>query len=249
MKSIKNSVALFASLILGLSPVLAQEKTVEVASFDKVVISPHIEATLVEDGREKVIVEDSYVPLEKLNIKVEGNTLRIYLEGAKSYTKSEKVKYDGYKGRRELYQGTQVVVTINYKHLKELSIRGEENILLESGLDQSDFEMYVYGESEVTINEVDLENLNVTMYGESRLKINDGQIDFQKYKAYGESEVHVLGVANREAKITAYGESEFMVNVSDRLKVTSYGESDIHYKGNPSIDKGILLGEYSLTKL
>ena len=228
---------------------MAQEKEVKVEAFDNVIISPHIEATFVEGDREMVTIEDADVPLEKINIKVEGKTLRIYLDGAKSYTKSKKVKYDGYKGKQQLYQGTQVVATISYKHLKNLSVRGEETIRLESPIEQNDFDLTICGETDVLIKSATLDNLKVVMYGESYLKIESGEANFQKYKAFGESEVNALGLANKSAKVTAYGESEFMLNVSERLKVTSYGESEINYKGNPSIDKGIVLGENSIRKI
>ena len=235
--------------MLGLNQLDAQEKEYKVASFDNVALSPHIEANFVEGDRELVIVEDSNVPLEKLNVTVEGNTLKIYLDGAKNYTKSKKVKYDDYKGRHQLYEGTQVTLTVSYKHLKKLVVKGEEKIRLESPLDQNELDLTLYGESDVLIKSAVLENLKVVMYGESYLKIEGGESAYQKYKAFGESEVNTLGMSNKSAKITAYGESEFRVSVSERLKVTSYGESEINYKGNPSIDKGVVLGENSIRKI
>lgn len=227
----------------------AQEKEIRVDSFDDVIISPHIEATLVAGDREMVIIEDADVPLEKLNVNVEGNKLRIYLDGAKTYTKSKKVKNDDYKGTYQLYDGTKITATIVYKHLKSLEVRGDEEIRLESPLDQKSLELTLYGESDVLIKSVNLDNLKAVMYGESYLKLVEGEINYQKYKAFGESEVNALGISNKSAKITAYGESEFMLNVSDRIKVTSYGESEINYRGNPSIDKGVVLGENSIRKM
>lgn len=246
---------IFKGIFLGVSTVLvmniatAQNKEIKVASFDNVIISPHIEAAFVEGSREMVSIDDADVPLEKLNIKVDGNTLRIYLDGAKTYTKSKKVKYDDYKGRQQLYSGTQVSLTITYKHLKNLSVRGEENFRLESPIDQTSLQLSLYGESDVRIKSAVVENLKVVIYGESFLKIDAGESSYQKYKAYGEGEVNTLGMSNKTAKITAYGESEFRLSVSDRLKVTSYGEAEINYKGEPTIDKGVVLGENSIRKI
>lgn len=249
MKKIINSILFGGSVLLTLTTIIAQEKEVEVNSFHKVIISPHIEVTFVEGDHEMVTIEDSDVPLEKLNIIVDGNTLRIYLDGAKEYTKSKKVKYDNYKGKQQLYQGTQVSLTVLYKNLKKLSVRGEENIRLESPIDQNDLDLTIYGETDVVIKSAVVDNLKVAMYGQSHLKIESGEVEYQRYKAYGESEVNTLGLANKSAKITAYGESEFRVSVSERLKVTSYGESEINYRGNPSIEKGVVLGENRLRKI
>ena len=249
MKKILRHTLIAGFLLSGISVLLAQKQEIKVASFDNVVISPHIEATFVEGDRELVTIVDSDVPLDKLNVKVEGKTLKIYLDGAKDYTKSKKVKQEGYKERHQLYDGTQVTATISYKHLKKLSVRGEEDIRIESTLQQSDFELTVYGESDVIVNSVEIDNMKVVMYGESYLRIKEGEIGYQKYKCFGQSEVDALGVSNRTAKITSYGESEIRISVSDRLKVTSYGESEVNYRGNPSIDKGVVLGENSIHKI
>ena len=249
MKKLIQLVLLSTTFLVSLFTLTAQEKEIKVDSFDDVIISPHIEATLVEGDREMVIIEDSDVPMDKLNVVVEGNTLKIYLDGAKTYTKSKKVKYEDYKGRHQLYDGTMITATITYKHLKSLQVRGDENIRLESPIDQKSLDLTLYGESEVYIGSVNLENLKVVMYGESYLKLAEGEVGYQKYKAFGESEVHALGITNKSAKITAYGESEFMLNVSDRIKVTSYGESEINYRGNPRIDKGVVLGENSISRM
>ncbi len=249
MKKILRHTLFAGILFSGISALWAQKQEIKVASFDNVTISPHIEATFVEGDREMVTIVDSDVPLDKLNVIVEGKTLKIYLDGAKDYTKSKKVKNDGYKERHQLYEGTQVTATISYKHLRKLSVRGEEDIRLESNLQQSDFELTVYGESDVVVNSVEIDNMKVAMYGESYLRIKGGEIGYQKYKCYGQSEVDALGVSNRTAKITTYGESEIRISVSDRLKVTSYGESEVNYRGNPSIDKGVVLGENSIHKI
>ncbi len=249
MKKIKQILLLGSIAALAFTSTYGQEKIFEVDSFDKIIISPHIEATLVEGDDELVVIEDYNVPLDKLNVEVDGRTLRIYLDGAKTYTKSKKVKYDNYKERYDLYDGTMITARITYSQLKKLSVRGDERFRLESPIDQNSLELTIYGESDVLLKSVELTNFNVSIYGESYLKLEEGSIDYQKYKAYGESEVNALGIANRAAKITAFGESEFMLNVSDRIKVTSYGEAEINYRGNPSIDKGVVLGENSIRKM
>ncbi len=249
MKNRIKSLLIGGCLVIGMSSLQAQEKQIAVSSFDNVVISPHIEVTFVEGNREMVTIEDSDVPLEKINVKVDGKTLKLYLDGAKDYTKSKKVKTDEYKGRQQLYHGTKVTATVSYKHLNKLIVKGEEMIRLNSPLQQNDFDLTVYGESDVLVKSADLDNLKVVMYGESYLKFDEGEVDFQKYKTFGESEVNALNLSTRSAKVTAFGESELMLNVSERLKVTSYGESEINYKGSPSIDKGVVLGENSISKL
>ena len=58
----------------------AQDKIHSVKSFDKIIVSPHIELNLVEGSEESVKIENAKVSEDKINIEVEGKTLRIYLD-------------------------------------------------------------------------------------------------------------------------------------------------------------------------
>jgi len=225
------------------------QKDIAVNSFKKVIISPHIEAIFIEGDEEKVRIEESQVSEDKINIEVEGRTLRVYLDGAKTATKSERVKNDHWKGKRPIYQGKMLTVTITYSVMESLSIRGEQEAQLKSPIDQEEFHLSIYGESEVFLEALRADEFTVAIYGESYLEVKDGEVAYQRYRTYGESEVNALGVQNKRAKITAYGESEFSVNVSERLRVTSFGEARIKYEGNPDVSKGIVLGETKIRKI
>lgn len=244
----KNRILLSSILFLvvfSIQNMAAQSKKNVVASFEKIIISPHVEAVLKQGAETAVTINKSKISEDKLNVEVEGNTLRVYLDGAKMVTKSERVAY----GRKPIYQGTMLTVTITYKTLKNLSVRGEEVVTSESLIDEDELKLSIYGEAKVYFNAVTLNELNVAIYGESYLEVKDGMVKRQVYRAYGESEVNTLEMNNDETKITAYGESNFRINVSDRLKVTCYGETSINYKGNATVDKGIVIGEASLRKI
>ena len=75
--------------ILTSQAINAQEIT-QVKAFEKVIVSPHIEVILVEGNEESVKIENAKVSDDKINIEVEGKTLRLYLDGAKVITKSER---------------------------------------------------------------------------------------------------------------------------------------------------------------
>ena len=69
----------------------AQDKTYEVEAFEKVIVSPHIEVTLMEGDEESVTINNAKVAMDKINVTVEGKTLRLYLDDARVVTKSEKI--------------------------------------------------------------------------------------------------------------------------------------------------------------
>jgi len=238
--------------ILGICSVLkvsAQAQPISVSHFEKIIVSPHIEVNLVEGNEESVLIENARVSEDKINVEVEGRTLRVYLDGAKMVTKSEKYDNGEWEGRRSIYNGTMATATITYKTLNVLSVRGEEVINCESAIDQKDFKLRIYGESKVYFDSISAEKLTVSIYGESYLEIKDGDVKRQVYRAYGESEVNTLEMGNTSTKITAYGESNFRVNVSEDLKVTCYGEAEIYYKGDATVDNGIVIGEASVRKI
>lgn len=220
-----------------------------VEQFDKVIVSPHIQVTLVESNEETVTVESISVAEEKLHIEVDGKTLRIYLEDAKEVTKSEKVMENGREVKRPIYKGTIVVATVSYKKLEELSVRGEETLVCKSPLVGDEFKLIIYGESQVFLNEVTLKELNTTIYGESELEIKSGSIDDQRFIAYGEAKINALKIKNEKTKITAYGEAEFKINASKRIKITSYGEASLEYKGKADIKKGLNIGGVKISKI
>lgn len=249
MKKLFSQGILLIAFLFASNGVLAQSNSISVEHFDKIIVSPHIEVNLVEGSEESVLIENARLSGDKINVEVEGKTLRIYLDGAKMVTKSEKHDNGQWKGSKSIYNGTMATATITYKNLDVLSVRGEEVINCESAIEQDDFKLRIYGESKVYLNAVSVDKLIVSIYGASYLEIKDGVVNNQVYRAYGESEVNTLDVGNTNTKITAYGESNFRVNVSDKLKVTCYGEASINYKGEASVDKGIIIGEASVRKI
>ncbi|MCH9660865.1 MAG: DUF2807 domain-containing protein [Bacteroidetes bacterium] len=222
------------------------QRTVNVESFNKVIISPHIEVTFVEGITESILVENSQVADDKLNIEVAGKTLRVYLEGTKNIPKNKKEYVNGHKIKRPLYKGTQATVTITYVSINEASLRGEERISFQSRFDQEKLRLKIYGESRISFSEVKLDEMHTTIYGESILKMKAGTITKQKIVAYGESKVDMEEISNKETTVTAYGEAEFVLNASDKIKVTAFGEAVIGYKGSPIIKKGINIGDVQI---
>lgn len=242
-------VLLLILAVLGVKHTQAQSKIVNVAHFNKVIVSPHIQVVFKQGNEESVRIENTIVSHEKINIEVHGKTLRLFLDDAKMMTKSEKVKRDKWQGKKSIYKGTIVTATITYTVLKELSLRGEETFVCESPMEGERFQLKIYGESQVYLNEVKLQTLQATIYGESYLEIKAGSIERQKFTAYGESRINTLEINNETTKITAYGEGSFRFNVSENLKITAYGEAIVAYKGNPEVHKGIIIGEAIIQKI
>jgi hypothetical protein len=224
-------------------------QTKDVKSFNKVVISPHIEAVLVEGDTESVTIKDNKVSNDKVNIEVKGKTLRIYLDDAKETTKTKTVVTNGMKRKVPIYKGKVLTIEITYKTLEMLSTRGEQNITCTSDINQEEFNLKIYGESQVVLKTVALDYLQLTIYGESDFRIDSGTIKEQKITAYGESSVNLFNVDNKTSKLRAYGEAEFKINASNEIKITAYGDASLEHKGNASIRKGIAIGDLDISQV
>ncbi len=237
-----------AALILISQVVLGQTKTT-VGSFNKVIISPHIETTFVQGEEESVTILENRLSNDKVNIEVKSGTLRVYLDDAKVTTKHKKVVRNGMKIKEPIYKGKVLTIRITYKNLDNLSLRGEQKTLCTNLINTDNFYLKIYGESQVTFNNVNFKEFDVDIYGESKLTVLKGKVEQQNITSYGESEINLVGVDNSVSKLKAYGEAEFKVMTSDLIKFTAYGEAEVFYKGNPDIDRGLSFGESRISQI
>ncbi|WP_299104477.1 DUF2807 domain-containing protein [uncultured Tenacibaculum sp.] len=224
----------------------AQSKTFTVESFKKVIVSPHIEVTFKKGTQEKVEIIENH---SALNIDVKSKTLHLYLNDAKITSPTKKIKVNGATQKVPIYRGTLVKAVVTYKDVETFSLRGEEDFLFKSPIDQDKLTLNVYGESKVVVEKMTLNKLKTTLYGASKFIINAGTVNEQKYTVYGEAKIKVSQVKSKQTKIVAYGAANVKVNTSDRLKVTSYGEAKVYYKGSPKVSKGIVIGDTTIEAL
>jgi hypothetical protein len=246
MKNLKH-VTIVALILIG-QTLSAQTKKI-VASFNKVIISPHIETTFVKGDEESVTIIDSTEPDDKINIEVKGHTLRVYLDDAKEFTKSEKIEKNGMKMTVPIYKGKVLTILVTYKSIDDLSLRGEQKTVFESLINAEDFKLKIYGESVVLFNAVNFKEFDADIYGESQLTVKKGSIGHQKITAYGECEINLVAVDNKTSRLKAYGEAEFTVNVSERIKFTAYGEAELFYKGKAEVDRGLSIGDSKVNRI
>ena len=226
----------------------AQNKSENLAPFDRVIISPHIQVTFKEGNQESIVIEENKMSPETLNIEVHGKRLHLFLDGAKITSPTTKIKKEGWEQKVPTYKGTVVKAIVTYKKLNTISLRGEQQFEFTSLIEQDKLRLKIYGKSKVYFNELELKDLKATTYGESYLEIKKGKIENNKFTAYGESEINTLAIENNTTKLTVYGEGKFNFNVSKRLKVSAIGEAKITYTGDAILKKGINIGRAEISR-
>lgn len=245
---LKISMLLFI-ISIGYQSLNAQSKTMDVESFNKIILSPNIDLRLVEGNSESVKIQSSKISSDKITVEVKGKTLRIYLEDAKFSTKNRKEYRDNSKMSVPIYQGAVATILVTYKDLKKLSIRGEEEVVCESRLSAKKFVIKMYGEAELTMKEVNIGLLKTALFGENVLEIKRGVVQEQIYRTYGENEVKVQGLENETARFKSFGDNEFDVNTSEEIKLFAMGDSKVSYTGDAHFRKGLVLGDSKIRKM
>jgi len=246
MKNSKCIIIIALTLISSVA--FAQTKTI-VETFNKVIISPHIETTFVQGNEESVTILENKVAADKVNIEVNGNTLRVYLEDAKELTKQEKVIINGVRRKVSIYKGKVLTIRVTYKTIDNLSLRGEQKTVCQSLIDVEKFKLKIYGESQITFNDINIEEFDVDVYGESQLTIKKGTTINQNITAFGEGKINLVEVDNKTSKLKAYGEAEFTIKASEQIKFTAYGEAQLRFKGNASVKTGLSFGNSQINRI
>jgi hypothetical protein len=220
-----------------------------VGHFHKVIVSPYIQVTFVQGDEESVTINHSIADSNKLHVEVRGGILRLYLDGAKNLPHDQWDGSDGDGQRHRLYPNHAIVATVVYKKLNSLSLRGNENFLIQSPLSARKFRLREYGETAVILTEVHINKMHSTLYGECSVDIKAGVVNRQNFTCYGEGKINTTDITGQKAKVTSFGDSEFKVNVSDLIRITSFGDAKVCYRGNPDIVKGIHFGGVDVEKL
>lgn len=243
----KNITTLAIALLLpGL--IFAQEKfTREVAKFEKIVASPHINLVLTYGAQESVTIEYFNVREDELNVEVKGSTLQLYLDESRIIPKSEKdVNYDY---RYDVYKNAEITAYVTFRHLSSLEVRGDQEVIVKSPVDAVQFKLKAYGANRIDMASMDAEVLKVVSYGENEITIRAGKVSEQKYALYGTSHVDVSNMQSSYSKAKVYGESELMLHASDDLDISAFGEPTITFYGNPDVHKNIIIGEARLFRV
>jgi hypothetical protein len=242
----KKTVIILALLALGWGQgLLAKtgEKLVEVAKFSKIVASPKIKVVLAKGDREQVRLVYSGVDQSRINARVSGQTLRIWLTGARITERSHRC---GPHERCNDYEGAEVTAYVTYRELRSVALRGEEKLVCDDTLQAKQMKLKLYGQAEVRLAGLRTDQLKVWLYGENRLKIAAGSATDQKYKSYGENEVDVPDLAGERVKTVSFGENGFRVGARERLRVKSLGESQVRNTGPAKVSRGLVLGEANI---
>lgn len=224
---------------------MAQTLELPLTSFEKIIINPYIDVTLVKGDKEGIEFTYDGISSDKLFAEVRGRTLHVFLEDAEISLRLFKRDFD--MPRR--YQWARVKAKITYVSLKKIDLRGEEDLVCEGDLSSRNLKFIAYGENDIKLNSVNTGNFKVALYGENKFAINSGSTYNQIYNTYGENEINAENFESTAVKSKSFGDNIININATDFLEVVHFGEGTISYVGNPVIERKWLIGETRMRRI
>ncbi len=242
----KTLLLILAFLVLAVQLSIAQEITRDLKSFRKIIVSPKINLILEKGDKENIrLVYDNVSP-DKINIEVQGHTLRVYLDDAKVTERT--LRINDFE-RRSIYHDVNITAYVTYRELEHLEIRGNQELTCNGPIRAERFTLKAYGENEIQLASVKTDYMRTSLYGENDLRIKGGKAEYQKYKLFGENKIDTQDLKSYSATTNTYGESRIKLSTQDQLRVNAFGESQISYTGDASVNKGLIFGHTRISKL
>ena len=215
--------------------------------FDKIVVGPKINLVLSAGEEASIKIEYDKIEEHRINFKIVGQTLRLYLDDARFVEKSVRNKRN-WSWNRSMYAGVEVTAYVTYQQLSSLDVRGEQTVDVLDLIDEPTFNLNLYGESTVNIADILCGIFKANIYGDIRLNIEKGNSVEQTFRLYGDCEVNCANFEGDRVKATCFGDSDISLN-PESLKVTAFGEAVISYSGSPDINKGLVIGDVSFRQI
>lgn len=240
-------------LIFLLPTALYGQDPIRIGDFDKIVVSPHINLVLSYGNDPSVKISSANVDEDKIVVTTENDVLSIYLEGARYHNKYEKQqRYDGnYRGKwkEDIYKDAEVTAYVTFDYLKSIQVRGDQSVTCDDRIDQHSLKMILYGEVDMQMKNISVDELKITTYGENEVTVASGKVDKQVIKCYGENRLNLEEVETDDIRSSLYGENRLNLRADGEIKVTAFGESDVRFRGNAYINKGIVIGDTDIRRL
>ena len=241
MKNMLKSLFL-GTAIIATSLAHGQEWQKNLDSFDKIIVSPKINVVLKKGEQESIRIKYSNVSLDKINVEVSNNRLRIYLDDARIVDKPKRTHDENYSANLSMYHNVVITAYITYRELKVLDVRGEEEVTCDGPIDSEKFKLKAYGETEITLASLHTRKFKAVLYGENKLRIKEGQTGHQRYRLYGVNKIDTRALSSETISTTIYGEGRLSINASDEVRINAIGEPRVNVSGNSHISRGIIIG-------
>ena len=222
--------------IVGSGDIVTQ--TFDVSNFDRVNLEG-IGSVFVEQGEtESLSVQTDDNIMSLLDIRVQGNELRLGVKQGYNVNPSESITFNltvkDLSGVELDGSGDFSVEPVKSSDLT-VSIQGSGDINIE-GLTADTLSIELDGSGNITIQDISVESVDTSLQGSGDISL-EGKADTQKVNVDGSGKVMAENLETTSAEISIAGSGEVTVWARDELNARVNGSGNIRYYGQPAIDQ------------
>jgi hypothetical protein len=226
-------------LLSGAQLCAQSHEAFNVRSFESIVIHPGFDVELVRGNQPSIEIHTYDMGTEEVHAYVAGHTLEIYHHNFRPPWNNR------VRGQWDSRVHARLIIT--YTYLEEIDYRGNGAFICNDELDAEEIRLKLYGNGEVNLPYLRTGLLVAALYGDIRLTVG-GQAYEQRWRGYGDILADAYALRGEFADVKLYGDSELWIDIRDELALTVLGDGTIRYKGSPSIQRRLVLGEASLMR-
>ncbi len=237
----KTKTTLLIGLFLSSAALFAQDKIkgngnvitkkVTTGSYDKVQVAGFYDVTLVAGNEGTIVVKGEENLLDHVSITVEDGALKIATEKGVKISPS---------------QGHDIVLTVPFESLSEVSLAGSGDIRSESKIAASKFETKLTGSGDIKLT-VDAKEVDATVTGSGDMTLKGKTGDFT-CRVTGSGDLSAFDLDSEKVSTTVSGSGDCRVWCDGALEARVTGSGDIQYKGDPKTKDTKVSGSGSITK-
>ncbi|WP_430810363.1 MULTISPECIES: head GIN domain-containing protein [unclassified Carboxylicivirga] len=214
-----RNIALMVMALLFTSVIAGQEKELRsVSEFVSVDVSSGIDLYYTQASETKVEVVCSKDDLHRLITKVQGNTLKVYMEGSSGWN---------------WITGAAPKVYVSAAQLENLSASGGADVYGQNVIKGASVTLNASGGADIYM-ELRSRVLTLISSGGADIKVK-GQCDQLEATASGGSDIHARELKAQKVKVTTSGGAEAIVWAEKEIIAKASGGSDIDYYGKPDL--------------
>jgi len=219
-------------LLIVITQQFYSQSTINLEAFNEIILNSGIEVSLIQDGEEFISLSDN-ISMEDINVKVRDGKLEVLLDELNPV--------------KNQFENAHLI--IHYKTLNDISVLGNEKVSFKDRHKGSSLDIKLFDNSNLSLNEVNLDSLKVYTYGKSFFLIENGYSKKAVYRCYSKSNINTIRMKSYATKILSFGSNFVRVNASDLLDITSYGDTKIDYIGDLRVRKGIIDGRLKVKQI
>lgn len=222
LRFIKPAALLFVAFSANILQADAQSsRNVALTNFNGVSVSSGIDVYLTHSNSENIRISASADVIQNVLVEKSGSGLVI--------------RYKDRNLINRLMKGENTKIYINYKNMEAINASGGSDVYTENTLKSPRLSVNASGGADVKL-ELAVKDLQLNISGGADAHLK-GTATNMLVNSSGGSDVNAYGLTTEYAKVNSSGGSDANVFVTKGLEANASGGSDIHYKGNPAVNK------------